>query len=274
MFTPDPVIVQASRLTECQQDAGGWSHSSPPPPSRPLEAEHLGQPGDHQAQPVLDGALALGELRTGIHEPISREKGISAVGVREHEKGNPEDCKTSSVPIFSFNGKDNQQLPYKPNNDTVSSPEAPSPNRVIKRCNKFQGYIWLLLDNFSIGISFPRPKVSTFKLPADGTVYFAESWRFFNAIQDDNFSKADFLLGRGVGTKLKDQTGQNPLGKAVQDRRLKIVRNLIMHGANVHARDWDSKTAFRLAVEIPNAGTIGFLLQQDANIDLLRGVPS
>ncbi|KAK2801417.1 hypothetical protein FQN51_005311 [Onygenales sp. PD_10] len=174
-------------------------------------------------------------------------------------------ARRQPFPIFCFNGKDNQHVPH--NNNPVSSPEVPSLDRVIKQGKNSCGYIWPLPDDFSTGIRFPGPKNSTFKLLTDCIVHFAESWHFFNAVQEDNLSKVEFLLDRGVHIERKDQTGQTALHKAVQHKRLKTIRNLIMHGANVDTRDRDGKTPLRFAVENPDAEIVEFLLQQNANID-------
>ena len=59
-----------------------------------------------------------------------------------------------------------------------------------------------------------------------------------------------------------DQAGQTPLMLAASHGRVNMVQELLAHGANVNAHDYDGSTALMCACEHGHAEIVGVLLAQ------------
>lgn len=75
---------------------------------------------------------------------------------------------------------------------------------------------------------------------------------------------AEALLLHGANVNARQQAGVTPLHQAAHNGHAEMVKLLLAHGADVHARMDDEQTPLSMALETGNAETIALLREQGA----------
>jgi len=89
----------------------------------------------------------------------------------------------------------------------------------------------------------------------------------FDAVKEGDIAKVKNLLIRGANVNAKDKDGRTPLHHAATIGHVEIARFLLERGANVNAKDKDGRTPLHHAATIGHVEIARFLLERGANVN-------